>query len=284
MNVLITGKNGQLGSELQEVSLESRHTFIFCNSHECDIRDQNVIETIVLKHKINTIINCAAYTAVDDAEDDEKNVMNVNFIGVQNLNTVAEKFKIKLIHISTDYVFSGEKSKPYKTEDAVSPIGVYGKSKRKGEEVILNSNTDAIAIRTSWLYSSFGNNFVKTMLRLGKTKTALNVVNDQFGSPTYARDLARFCIQLLDVESLNSKQRIYHYANTGAISWCEFAKEIMSIAKLNCEIHPVSTDQYPTKADRPKYSVLSNEAIQTDFNVSISFWKDALQDCINRLV
>jgi dTDP-4-dehydrorhamnose reductase len=221
---------------------------------------------------------------VDDAEDDEKNAMNVNFIGVQNLNTVAEKFKIKLIHISTDYVFSGEKSKPYKTEDAVSPIGVYGKSKRKGEEVILNSNTDAIAIRTSWLYSSFGNNFVKTMLRLGETKTALNVVNDQFGSPTYARDLARFCIQLLDVESLNSKQRIYHYANTGAISWCEFAKEIMSLAKLNCEIHPVSTDQYPTKADRPKYSVLSNEAIQTDFNVSISFWKDALQDCINRLV
>ncbi|MDC3253104.1 dTDP-4-dehydrorhamnose reductase [Crocinitomicaceae bacterium] len=284
MNVLITGKNGQLGSELQEVSMNSPHTFVFCDSIECDICDAKAIESIVSKHNIQTIINCAAYTAVDKAEDDEKNAMYVNFIGVQNLNTIAEKFKIKLIHISTDYVFSGGQKKPYEPEDAVSPVGVYGKSKRKGEEVILNSNADAIVLRTSWLYSSFGNNFVKTMLRLGKKQASLNVVDDQFGSPTYARDLAQFCIRLLDVETLSSKRRIYHYANAGEISWCTFAQEIMSLARLNCKIDPISSDKYPTKAERPDYSVLSTVAIESDFNASVSEWKNALKECMNRLL
>lgn len=283
MNILVTGKNGQLGSELQALSTSSKHRFIFCNSSECDIRDLDSIESQFSKNSVDVVINCAAYTAVDNAEDDEKNAIAVNYIGVQNLITAAEKQNAKLIHISTDYVFAGDKNSPYETNDAVSPIGVYGKSKRKGEEVILNSNADAIAIRTSWLYSSHGNNFVKTMLRLGQIKPELSVVSDQIGSPTYARDLAKACLAILENKKISERQRIYHYSNKGSISWCTFAQEIMLRSNLDCKVIPISTEEYPTKADRPQYSVLNTKDIESHFNVSIPNWETSLQDCIDKL-
>jgi len=283
MNILVTGKNGQLGSEIQELSQDSKHNFFFADSSECNIHDVDSIETIVESNKIEAIINCAAYTAVDNAEDDEMNALQTNLGGVSNINCVAEKYKLSYIHISTDYVFDGTKRTPYETTDIVSPIGVYGKSKFLGEQVVVNSKANAIVIRTSWLYSSFGNNFVKTMLRLGKEKESLNVVGDQIGSPTYARDLAKACIQIIENETLGSKQRVYHYANSGSISWFDFASKIMELKGLHCSVSAITTEEYPTKAERPKYSVLSTKAIQKDFNIEIPEWDQSLKECLDKI-
>ena len=284
MNILITGKNGQLGSEFQELQHNSKHQFFFTGSKECNIRDLGNIEQFVTSNGINAIINCAAYTAVDNAQDDEKNAFLTNYNGVKNIDEVALKHNIKFIHISTDYVFDGSKTTPYETNDAIAPIGVYGKSKRKGEEVILNSDTDAIIIRTSWLYSSHGSNFVKTMIRLGGERNQLNVVNDQIGSPTYACDLAKACLKILNsTDIISQNQKVYHYANQGELSWADFASEIMHLAQLTCTINPISTEEYPTKAERPKYSVLSTQSIESDFEITVPNWRDALRECIQKL-
>lgn len=283
MKILVTGKNGQLGSEIQSLSKESSASYIFLDSTEGDITNKENLERIVREHAIDTIINCAAYTAVDKAESEEEKAFLVNHFGVQNLVEICSEHKIRLIHISTDYVFDGKASTPYTPNSPVSPVGIYGKSKQQGESAILNSTIEAVIIRTSWVFSSFGNNFVKTMLRLGGEKESLNVVNDQFGCPTYAKDLAAACIKIAATAKWKEQSAVYHFSNSGEISWFDFATEIMKQANLNCKIQPIPTEDYPTPAERPKYSVLETTKIQSDYNLTIRHWKEALKDCLESL-
>lgn len=278
MNVLITGASGQLGSEIFQELKNSSHTFFFENSKGLDITNSSEVNAYINKNSIDFIINCAAYTAVDKAEEDKVNAMNVNAIGVENL-TNALKGKGRMIHVSTDYVFKGNGNVPFKENDEVNPVNFYGFSKQKGEEVFLSSGIEGIIIRVSWLYSCYGNNFVKTMLRLGKEKDSISVVSDQFGSPTYAKDLAKLCISLLD-KDLENNSKIYHYSNKGTISWYDFASEIMKVANLSCEVNQIATKDYPTLAKRPSFSVMDTSKIEKDFNIEIPFWKDSLKECI----
>ncbi|CAL2090823.1 dTDP-4-dehydrorhamnose reductase [Tenacibaculum sp. 190524A05c] len=280
MNILVTGASGQLGKEIQHQSKQSSHTFFFENSKELDITIQEKVNSYIKDNKIDFIINCAAYTAVDKAEEELEKANLVNAEGVENLVLAIGGNKGKMIHISTDYVFDGNANVPLKETDTTDPINAYGISKRLGENYFLESNVPGIILRTSWLYSSFGNNFVKTMMRLGKEKSKLQVVSDQIGSPTYARDLANVCLQLVESD-FSDKQRVYHYSNSGVTSWFEFAKEIMTIANLDCEVLPIKSDDYKTLAKRPFYSVMDTTRIKEDFNLNIPFWKDSLRECIN---
>lgn len=282
MNILITGANGQLGSEFNAIQSEYYYNFIFSSSSDCDITDINSIESKVIDYSIDVIINCAAYTAVDNAEKESERAFNVNDNGVNNLVKCCEKHQITLIHISTDYVFDGESNIPYGVNDKINPTGVYGASKSKGEKHIIFSNSNSVIIRTSWVFSSFGNNFVKTMIRLGNERRELNVVSDQTGCPTYARDLARACLVMLNSKvRIDSKGKIYHYSNSGITNWATFAREIMSYGQIDCKIHDISTSEYPTIAKRPKYSVLDCSKIQQDFGIEIRSWHDALHECID---
>ena len=285
MKVLITGSNGQLGSEiLQLVDKYDHFEFIFKDLPDLDISNEASVNNFILENNINTVVNCAAYTAVDSAEDNIETANRVNTIGVYNLVNALEKVNGKLIHISTDYVFDGNQSFPYKESDSVSPIGVYGKTKRDGELFVINSSIDSILIRTSWLYSSYGNNFVKTMLRLGNEKDSLNVISDQIGSPTYARDLAKTCFEILSSTGrIDEKGKVYHYSNEGVASWYDFAISIMELAGSNCEIKAIQTKDYPTRAKRPNYSVLNKTKIKKDFKIKIPHWRMSLRDCISKL-
>lgn len=285
MKVLITGSNGQLGSEiLQLVDKYEQFEFIFKDLPDLDISNEVSVNNFILENNINTVVNCAAYTAVDSAEDNIETANRVNTIGVYNLVNALEKVNGKLIHISTDYVFDGNQSFPYKETDSVSPIGVYGKTKREGELFVINSFIDSIIIRTSWLYSSYGNNFVKTMLRLGSEKDSLNVISDQIGSPTYARDLAKTCFEILSSTGrIDEKGKVYHYSNEGVASWYDFANSIMELAGSNCEIKAIQTKDYPTRAKRPNYSVLNKTKIKEDFKIKIPHWRMSLIDCISKL-
>lgn len=285
MKILITGSNGQLGSEFKELSAEYQHfTFSFRDLPELDICDIDSVNSFIIDQNINAVINCAAYTKVDSAENNVEIAHRVNSIGVSNLVNALHKVNGKLIHISTDYVFDGDNTVPYKESDPVSPIGVYGNSKRAGEEFIINSNIEGIIIRTSWLYSSFGNNFVKTILRLGTEKDSLDVISDQIGTPTYAKNLAKTCLDLLSIsENLNNKGKVYHYSNEGFTSWYEFAVLIMELAGLKCRVNPIQTKDYPTLAKRPYYSVLNKTKIKKDFKIMIPFWRDSLKDCIEKI-
>ena len=232
------------------------------------------------------MINCAAYTAVDKAEEEEQIAQKVNSEGVLNLVDALKKVDGKLIHISTDYVFDGNHSQPYKESDPVSPIGVYGETKRAGELAVLNSSIDAIVIRTSWLYSVYGNNFVKTMLRLGNQKKSIQVVSDQKGTPTFAKDLAKTCLDILSnagSTNISKKGSLYHYSNEGVTSWYDFARAIMEISNIDCNIIPIETKDYPTQAIRPLYSVLDKSKITSDFKVTIPHWRDSLTNCIKKI-
>lgn len=282
MNILVTGRDGQLGSELQELAKTSKHNFVFVGSKDGDITNKDQIQELVSNHNIQAIINCAAYTAVDKAETEQDKAFLVNREGVQNLVAICAESNCKLIHISTDYVFPGNGTSPYKTNDPVAPLGVYGASKLAGEEAILNSDIDGIVIRTSWVYSTFGHNFVKTMTRLGKERDSLNVVNDQRGCPTYAKDLGAICLQLLD-ETWNSDQRIYHFSNSGEITWFDFATEIMKLTGSNCKVLPVPSSEFPTPAKRPSYSVMDTSELKKDFGIAPRNWKQALEECISQL-
>ena len=282
MNILVTGASGQLGSEIRENSTEfSQYNFFFEDSKSLDITDFEKVEEFIVENNIKAVINCAAYTAVDKAESEEQDAKNVNLLGVKNLISVL-KGRGKLIHISTDYVFNGKSYEPYKEEHYVDPIGVYGRTKRLGEEFILNSEVASIIIRTSWVYSSFGNNFVKTMLRLGKERDKLNVIFDQIGSPTYARDLAFVCLDIIDKDFSNFS-KIYHYSNEGVTSWYDFAKAIMEVSGIQCYISPIETKDYPTPAKRPNYSLLNKSKIKKEFNITIPYWRDSLKDCIKKI-
>lgn len=285
MKVLITGSKGQLGSEIKEISSKyEKIEFIFKDLPELDICDAESLNLFITNENINAVINCAAYTFVDKSEENIEIANRVNTIGVSNLVKAIDKVNGKFIHISTDYVFNGNNSQPYKELDKVSPIGVYGETKRAGELFVINSNIDSIVIRTSWLYSSFGDNFVKTMLRLGCEKDSLNVICDQIGTPTYAKDLAKTCLDIISIEnSISKKSKIYHYSNEGVASWYDFAVTIMELAGLNCKVNSVLTKDYSTIAKRPHYSVLNKTKIKEDFKIEIPYWKDSLKECISVL-
>ena len=281
-NILVTGANGQLGSEIRVLS-NGYENFLFADRGELDITDFAAVETFISKNAVVTVINCAAYTAVDKAECDAQNADLINNKAVENLAKICKDKDIKLVHISTDYVFDGKNHKPYVEEDEPSPIGVYAKTKYDGEKAILAINPqNSIIIRTSWVYSSFGANFVKTMLRLGMERESLGVVFDQVGSPTYARDLAKTILDILP-KIKNHKTEIYHFSNEGVVSWYDFAKEIMKMAKLSCNINPIESIQYPTPATRPHYSVFNKAKIKKEFGVEIPYWKDSLIDCLKNL-
>jgi dTDP-4-dehydrorhamnose reductase len=287
MNILVTGSNGQLGSEIKDVVTNYKDfNFFFRDLPELNICDAKALNTFVFNHNINAVINCAAYTAVDQAEEDSEIAENVNVKGVLNLVNALKKVGGKLIHISTDYVFDGNSFLPYQEFDQVNPIGVYGETKRGGEVVVINSDIDSIVIRTSWLYSAFGNNFVKTMLKLGHERDELRVIFDQVGTPTNAGDLAKTCLDILldkSLENINTKGKIYHYSNEGVTSWYDFAKAIMELGSLDCKVRPIETKDYPTSAKRPHYSVLNKTKIKKDFNITIPYWKDSLEKCIAKL-
>jgi len=283
INVLVTGSMGQLGSEIKELSSNYNYNFFFTTRDDIDITSKDSIKEFCQTNSINVIINCAAYTAVDKAQSDIENADLVNRKAVKKLSIVAKELNIKLIHISTDYVFDGKNFKPYVEEFQTNPQSVYGKTKLDGENELLDINPlNSIIIRTSWVYSYYGNNFVKTMLRLGKEKEELGVIFDQVGTPTYAKDLA---ITILDIipQIENSKVEIYNYSNEGVLSWYDFAKEIMKMAKLDCKVKAIETYQYPTPAKRPHFSLLNKSKIKSKFNLEIPYWKDGLDDCLKRL-
>ena len=286
MNVLVTGSNGQLGSELRMLNdefLMLNYKCFFTTSEDLDITNHKEVKKYIVENSIDVIINCAAYTAVDKAEEDEVNADKINHLAVKNLASIAKDKSIKLIHISTDYVFDGENFKPYVEDDVTNPTGVYGKTKLDGENAMREINPlNSIIIRTSWVYSSFGANFVKTMLRLGKERDSLGVIFDQVGTPTYARDLAKAILDIFP-KVKNEKVEIYNYSNEGVLSWYDFAKEIMNMAKLDCVINPIASSAYPTPAKRPHYSVLNKSKIKKEFNLSIPYWKDSLDECLQTI-
>ncbi|MGJ0310585.1 dTDP-4-dehydrorhamnose reductase [Aliarcobacter cryaerophilus] len=282
-NILVTGSNGQVGSEIKAVSSDYSYNFFFTDRTNIDITNKDDVRDFCQKNSINVIINCAAYTAVDKAESDIENADLVNRKAVKKLSIVAKELNIKLIHISTDYVFDGKNFKPYVEEYQTNPQSVYGKTKLDGENEMININPlNSIIIRTSWVYSYYGNNFVKTMLRLGKEKEELGVIFDQVGTPTYAAHLAQTILDIVP-QIENSKIEIYNYSNEGVLSWYDFAKEIMKMAKLNCKINSIETYQYQTPAKRPHFSLLNKSKIKSKFNLEIPYWKDGLDDCLKRL-
>lgn len=287
MKVLVIGSDGQLGSEIKElISNYSKLDFVLKDLPDLNICDATLLNAFIKENNINAVINCAAYTSVDKAEQNFEIAEQVNSFGVKNLINALEKVNGKLIHISTDYVFDGTNSEPYKESDLVNPLGVYGKTKRDGELFVINSPIDSIVIRTSWLYSSYGNNFVKTMLRLGNEKNTLSIVSDQIGTPTYARDLAKVCLDIIsisNIEMISKNGKVYHYSNEGVASWYDFAITVMELSKANCKVKPIQTINYPTLAKRPYYSVLSKKKIKKDFTIEIQYWKDSLKDCLNKL-
>lgn len=283
MKILVTGANGQLGNELRNV-LEAviPGKTLYTDIAELDLTNADAVKTFVCNNDITHIVNCAAYTAVDKAEDEKLECAAININAVQNIATAADANGAKVIHISTDYVFDGTAHCPYKESDKVNPISQYGTTKRKGETALLALAPDSIIIRTSWLYSPYGNNFVKTMLRLGNERTQLSVVCDQIGTPTYAYDLAKAIYAILI--SHQWVEGIYHFSNEGVCSWYDFTKAIHRYGNItNCEVHPIPTKDYPTAAVRPFYSVLDKTKIKATYNVTIPYWQDSLIECINRI-
>ena len=289
MKILVTGKNGQLGRSIYklintEVKADnnlSSSKFIFVGREELDLSNNSSIINYFDNHdKFDIIINCAAYTAVDKAEEEQELANQINHLAVKQLASIANKQQARLIHISTDYVFDGENFKPYCEDDTTNPNGVYGITKLDGEKAMQEINPlNSIIIRTSWVYSSVGANFVKTMLRLGRERDSLGVIFDQVGTPTYARDLAKAILDIL-VNIKNEKVEIYNYSNEGVLSWYDFAKEIMRMAKIDCSINPIETSEYPTPAKRPHFSLLNKSKIKKEFNLTIPFWKDSLDECL----
>lgn len=278
--ILITGAKGQLGNELRVLSKYiGDYAFRFVDVDELDITDHKAVNTFFNAEKFIACINCAAYTAVDKAESEKEIAYKVNVTGVENLANACQSHNAILVHISTDFVFNGNASTPYLTDAHTDPLSVYGQTKADGEYRALSLNTKTFLIRTSWVYSSFGSNFVKTMIRLGKEKSEINVVNDQTGRPTYAADLAAFILDLITVQN-NVPYGIYHYANEGEITWYTFAQEIMLQYGLACKVNPITTAQYPTPAKRPAYSVLSLDGLPASGNQQISNWKNSLSKCI----
>ncbi|MCX6075022.1 MAG: dTDP-4-dehydrorhamnose reductase [Campylobacterales bacterium] len=284
-NILVTGATGQLGNEINALSGSyPHHTFTFADRNILDLGNLCKLEDYFDANTFDAIINCAAYTAVDKAENDEELANTINHRAVSMMAKIAKKKEITLVHVSTDYVFNGQNYRPYVETDSTDPQGIYGRTKCDGENAILDvAPKNTIIIRTSWVYSSFGNNFVKTMLRLGKERDTLGVIFDQVGTPTYARDLGRVILDILP-QIKNKAPEIFHYSNEGAASWYDFAKAIFELSELQCTVNPITTDQYPTPARRPHYSLLNKSKIKEMFGITIPYWRDSLDECLKEIV
>ncbi len=283
MNILVTGCNGQLGSEFKKVArYDSDFDWIFSDINELDICNESEINNFFNENSIDVCINCAAYTAVDKAEDEEEIARSINATAVEYLAKACKSHNTLLIQISTDYVFDGTSLFPYKETDTPSPNSIYGKTKAEGEQNVINSGCPYIIVRTSWLYSSYGNNFVKTMLRLGSERDFVNVVNDQNGNPTWAYDLACAIVLLIHRSDKNTRE-IFHYSNDGIIPWNNFAEAIFYIANKNCEVRPISTKEYGSRANRPMFSALDKSKIKKYTGIKIPFWRDSLIKCIEEI-
>lgn len=302
--ILVTGKNGQLGQSLQKLAdAYPQFGFTFVGHNELDLSSSESIRSFfdTYTKSFNAIINCAAYTAVDKAESEPKLAEQVNHLAVKQLAEISKAQGAYLVHISTDYVFNGENYKPYKETDSSEPRSVYGDTKLQGEKAMQEVEPAGCIIRTSWVYSEFGNNFVKTMVRLGKERDSLNVIFDQVGSPTYATDLARVILEILchpifDMGSLEDSVQlardpharhrddesvnIYHFSNEGVCSWFDFAKAIFELSAIDCKVNPIETKDYPTPAKRPHYSLMNKAKIKADFNLEIPYWRDSLKNCL----
>lgn len=287
MKILVTGAYGQLGSEIKELEKHfPNYHFIFTDIDVLDITCEMEVEDFFNENRPDFTINCAAYTAVDKAETEQRIATNINAKAPGILAKCSKQIDAKIIHISTDYVFDGDANHPYSESDEVNPQGVYGKTKLQGELNCLKENPNSVIIRTSWLYSGFGNNFVKTMIRLGSERDSLNVVFDQIGTPTYAADLASAILSVIQVSEKDSTKFIpgvYHYSNEGVASWYDFAKAIFEISEIDCIVNPVLSDQFPTPAKRPHFSVLNKSKIRDNFGIEIPYWRDSLKTCILKL-
>lgn len=282
--ILVIGANGQLGQSFQYWRPHFPHfKMLFKDLPEFNLLDQDQLERYFQSTAIDVVINCAAYTAVDQAEDQPKNAHQLNATAINFLSELSKAYGFKLIHFSTDYVFDGSAYNPYAEDDPLSPLGIYGNTKAEGEAVMKSSGIDGWIIRTSWLFSPYGKNFVKTIFSLLQNKDEINVVADQTGSPTYAIDLAAATLKALDQKPTFDGVEVYHYTNSGHTTWYGLALAIQQLINTHCKIHAVDTATYPTKAKRPKYSVLSCEKIKKDFNLYPQAWESALKDCLKKI-
>ncbi len=286
LNILVTGANGQLGKCIRDFSQrlsEDESRFFFTDIDTLDICDAGQVERLVVRSEIDVIVNAAAYTAVDKAEDNIAEAYRINRDAVDNLAKCAKRHGVYLVHISTDYVFAGDECRPHREEDPMAPRSIYGKSKAAGEQAIRDIGCNATVIRTSWLYSEYGHNFVKTMLKLGEERDRVSVVYDQMGGPTYAGDLAAAIWGVIEKNSEKNGMQIYHFANKGCISWFDFAQAIMDIGGRKCRIEAILSDNYPAKAPRPACSVFDLSKIECEIGIDIPYWRDSLKLTINKL-
>ena len=293
MRILVIGKNGQVGQSIQNLvnktsnSNLSDYGFVFVGRDELDLSKASNIQAYFEKNKFDVVINCAAFTDVEKAEIDENDASLINHIAVKEVATIAKKYNMKLIHISTDFVFDGDKREPYIESDKTSPVNIYGKTKLAGEFAAISiMKFNAVVLRSSWIYSEFGNNFVDTIIKNATLKGQLNIISDQFGTPTYANDLAQTIIDILNKDKFNEREmpsEIYHYSNEGECTWFDFAKEIVDILQIDCNLSPITSDDYPQLAKRPKYTVLSTKKISEEFDLNINYWKDSLKSCLQNL-
>ena len=279
MRILVTGSNGQLGQEFKNNVSNSDHEFFFTDENELDITKKKEILDFVTIYKIELIINCAAYTNVNDAETNKRQAIKVNLYAVRNLVEVCEEKKIKMIHFSTDYVYNSDNLNPINEDSNINPINYYGISKREGEKIIEKSSSDSIIIRTSWLYSMYGNNFVKTMIKKGEKGQKIFVIKDQFGCPTYSKDLVDCTLNIIVSNKLN-KHKVYNFSNEGYTNWYDFTKKIFELKKINCPIIAVNSDKYESIANRPKYCITDKSRIKNIFNINIRNWNEALEEFI----
>ena len=289
MFILVTGSSGQLGRSINSFVKQQKtsDSFVFVTRDQLDLSSFSNIQNYFETHKFDLIINCAAYTEVDNAEFYRKEADMINHLAIKKIAEIANHNNIKLIHFSTDFVFDGLKHEPYLESDATSPLNFYGKTKLEGENAILSiMKFNAIIIRTSWLYSEYGNNFVATILKLSQTNSNLNIVSDQIGAPTYAGDLGQAILQIIKSDKfnlLNKASEVYHYSNEGECSWYDFAKEVLNISGAKCTVSPIKTKDYPAAAQRPKYAFMSKKKISKEFDLKIISWKDSLKNCMNNL-
>ncbi len=286
--VLVTGSNGQLGNEIQVIANQYNNlNFLFHDIQTLDICNFEQLDQLFQNQSINFIVNCAAYTAVDKAESEYDKALHINALGSINLALIAEKYSAKLIHISTDYVFDGKHYLPYHEDFPTNPISAYGRSKWEGECEIEKTKAKSLIIRTSWLYSTFGANFVKTILRVARERQEIKVVFDQIGSPTNAADLAKAILDIVNqsvTDENNFKTGIYHYANEGVCSWYDFAFEVIKFANISCKVIAIETKYYPTPTQRPAYSVFNKSKIKQTFGIEIPHWRQSLKNCVSTLL
>ena len=283
-NILVTGANGQLGNEMRRrAAAGSRCAYLFTDVEELDITDLDAVRRCMAEHHIAAVVNCAAYTNVDKAEDDAARADAINHLAVGNLATACREQGAALLHVSTDYVFGGTGNLPFREEDSVAPLGVYGQTKWAGEQAVVASGCRHLIFRTAWLYSAFGNNFVKTMRRLTAERDRLTVVFDQVGTPTYAGDLADLLFHITEEGLYVQMQGTYHFSNEGVCSWYDFAREIAALSGRTCDIQPCHSDEFPSRVRRPAFSVLDKTKVKRDFHWTIPYWKDSLVKCIKEL-